>query len=85
MILPLLYGLAQGHSLVSTDLNLSVGLPRFGGDSGSFAKFVEDFSIFARLQRWGMTESMTYSHCVCLALPVMRTMPYLLTKRHRLN
>ena len=36
----------------SPNLNLSVGLPRFGGDSGSFARFVEDFSIFARLQRW---------------------------------
>lgn len=33
-------------------VNLSVGLPRFSGDAGSFERFVEDFDIFARLQRW---------------------------------
>ena len=43
---------ADSTMAFSTNLNLSVGLPRFGGDSGSFARFVEDFSIFARLQRW---------------------------------
>ena len=33
-------------------MNFSVGLPRFSGDSGSFERFVEDFDIFSRLQRW---------------------------------
>ena len=36
----------------SPNMNLSVGLPKFNGEAGSFERFVEDFNIFARLQRW---------------------------------
>ena len=33
-------------------MNFSIGLPRFSRDSGSLERFVEDFDIFARFQRW---------------------------------
>ena len=45
-------GSTNSTSAVPAYMNFSVGLPKFSGDSGLFERFVDDFSIFARLQRW---------------------------------
>ena len=43
----------SGGAMVSSPhVSLSVGLPRFSGEAGLFERFVEDFDIFGRLQRW---------------------------------
>ena len=43
---------ADDSTTAPAHMNFSVGLPKFTGDSGLFERFVDDFNIFASLQRW---------------------------------
>ena len=56
-------------SAVPAYMNFSVCLPKFSGDSGLFERFVDDFNIFARLQRWDDHRKRdVFPLCICRVL-----------------